>query len=58
MCRCPTNIVCGRAHRGSICGFLVFLFQIALESFALFRHGGVDYTFKVDSRYLDLAYLE
>ena len=29
--------VCGRAHRGHDCGFLVFWLQIATEPFALFH---------------------
>ena len=35
--------VCGRAHRASVCGFLVFWLQIAIEPFALFHHSVFDY---------------
>ena len=32
------NCVCGWAHRGRVCGFLVFWLQIAIKSFALYHH--------------------
>ena len=35
--RCLTVNVCGWAHRGPGCGFLVFWLQIAIEPFALFH---------------------
>ena len=35
--------VCGRSHRGSVCGFLVFWQQITTEPFALFHHSVCDY---------------
>ena len=42
--RCLAISVCGRVHRGHICGFLVFWLQIAIEPFALFHHTGFDYS--------------
>ena len=39
----PDCHVCGRAHCGSVCGLFVFWIQIALESVALFDHGGFYY---------------
>ena len=36
------SLVCGRAHRGPVCGFLVYWLQVAVEPFAY--HNGFDYT--------------
>ena len=33
-----------RAHRGRVCGFLVFFLQISIELFALFHHSVYDYS--------------
>ena len=35
---------CGLAHRGHVCGFLVFWLQVAIEPFTLFHHSGFDYS--------------
>ena len=40
--------VCSRAHRGLVCGFLVFRPQIAIEPFALFHHSVCDYMVQCD----------
>ena len=41
-CRLTMN-VCGRTHRGLVCGFLVFWIHIASEPFALFHQSVCDY---------------
>ena len=46
--RCLIETVSGRAHRGPVCGLLVFLLQMDIESCALFYHSGFDYVFHCD----------
>ena len=37
------SVFCGRAHRGLVCGILLFCFQIGIESFGSSHHSGFDY---------------
>ena len=39
----PEDNICGRVHRGPVCGFLVVWLQVAIEPFALFHHSVFDY---------------
>ena len=52
--------VYGRAHRGPVCGVLVFWLQIAIEPFALFHHSVFDYmcfTDETEDPYAEQTYI-